>query len=124
MKGAVSILLVTLTLDLPQINDGEYEIKAVSGKEEDYITFQSRRISFAARTENRGICVYAADYETGEPIRKADIELRKSGKTVSVYKDFNFKGFYASSCGNCEADGRPFTLYDGVQIHRGKWVSS
>lgn len=83
----------TLTLDLPQINDGEYEIKAVSGKVEECITFQSRRISFAARTENRGICVYAADYESGEPIRKADIELRKSGKTVSVYKDLNFNGF-------------------------------
>ncbi|MDY5302466.1 MAG: hypothetical protein SPH63_05520, partial [Candidatus Cryptobacteroides sp.] len=83
----------TLTLDLPQINDGEYEIKAVSGKVEECITFQSRRISFAARTENHGICVYAADYESGEPIRKADVELRKSGKTVSVYKDLNFNGF-------------------------------
>lgn len=84
----------TLTVDIPESNDGDYMINAASGKDiSNYITYSSARISLASRVDNRGICIYAADYQTGEPIRSADIDLKKNGKPVVSCKGFVFDGF-------------------------------
>ena len=84
----------TLMVDIPELNDGDYMINAVSGKDiSNYITYSSSRISLASRADNRGICIYAADYQTGEPIRSADIDLRKNGKSVVSRKGFAIDGF-------------------------------
>ena len=84
----------TLTVDIPELNDGDYMINAASGKDiSNYITYSSTRISLASRVDNRGICIYAADYQTGEPIRSADIDLKKNGKPVVSCKGFAFDGF-------------------------------
>ena len=94
-NGTVSFYLRdTLMVDIPELNDGDYMINAVSGKDiSNYITYSSSRISLASRADNRGICIYAADYHTGEPIRSADIDLRKNGKSVVSRKGFAFDGF-------------------------------
>lgn len=94
-NGTVSFYLRdTLMVDIPELNDGDYMINAVSGKDiSNYITYSSSRISLASRADNRGICIYAADYQTGEPIRSADIDLRKNGKSVVSRKGFAFDGF-------------------------------
>ena len=69
-------------------------INAASGKDiSNYITYSSARISLASRVDNRGVCIYAADYQTGEPIRSADIDLKKNGKPVVSCKGFAFDGF-------------------------------
>ena len=84
----------TLMVDIPELNDGDYMINAVSGKDIiNYITYSSSRISLASRMDSRGICIYAADYQTGEPIRSADIDLKKNGKPVVSCKGFAFDGF-------------------------------
>lgn len=84
----------TLTVDIPELNDGDYMINAASGKDiSNYITYSSSRISLASRVDNRGVCIYAADYQTGEPIRSADIDLKKNGKPVVSCKGFAFDGF-------------------------------
>ena len=84
----------TLTVDIPELNDGDYMINAASGKDiSNYITYSSARISLASRVDNRGVCIYAADYQTGEPIRSADIDLKKNGKPVVSCKGFDFDGF-------------------------------
>lgn len=84
----------TLTVDIPELNDGDYMINAASGKDiSNYIVFSSSRISLASRRDSRGICIYAADYQTGEPIRSADIDLKKNGKPVVSCKGFAFDGF-------------------------------
>lgn len=84
----------TLTVDIPELNDGDYMINAASGKDiSNYITYSSARISLASRADNRGVCIYAADYQTGEPIRSADIDLKKNGKPVVSCKGFAFDGF-------------------------------
>lgn len=84
----------TLTVDIPELNDGDYMINAASGKDiSNYITYSSARISLASRVDNRGVCIYAADYQTGEPIRSADIDLKKNGKPVVSCKGFVFDGF-------------------------------
>ena len=84
----------TLTVEIPELNDGDYMINAASGKDiSNYITYSSARISLASRVDNRGVCIYAADYQTGEPIRSADIDLKKNGKPVVSCKGFVFDGF-------------------------------
>lgn len=84
----------TLTVEIPELNDGDYMINAASGKDiSNYITYSSARISLASRVDNRGVCIYAADYQTGEPIRSADIDLKKNGKSVVSCKGFVFDGF-------------------------------
>lgn len=84
----------TLTVDIPELNDGDYMINAASGKDiSNYITYSSARISLASRVDNRGVCIYAADYQTGEPIRSADIDLKKNGKPVVSCKGLVFDGF-------------------------------
>lgn len=84
----------TLMVDIPELNDGDYMINAASGKDiSNYITYSSARISLASRVDNRGVCIYAADYQTGEPIRSADIDLKKNGKPVVSCKGFVFDGF-------------------------------
>lgn len=84
----------TLTVDIPELNDDDYMINAASGKDiSNYITYSSARISLASRVDNRGVCIYAADYHTGEPIRSADIDLKKNGKSVVFRKGFAFDGF-------------------------------
>lgn len=84
----------TLTADIPELNDGDYMINAASDKDiSNYITYSSARISLASRVDNRGVCIYAADYQTGEPIRSADIDLKKNGKPVVSCKGFAFDGF-------------------------------
>lgn len=84
----------TLTVDIPELNDGDYMINAASGKDiSNYITYSSARISLASRVDNRGVCIYAADYQTGEPMHSADIDLKKNGKPVVSCKGFAFDGF-------------------------------
>lgn len=84
----------TLTVEIPELNDGDYMINAASGKDiSNYITYSSARISLASRVDNRGVCIYTADYQTGEPIRSADIDLKKNGKSVVSCKGFVFDGF-------------------------------
>lgn len=84
----------TLTVEIPELNDGDYMINAASGKDiSNYITYSSARISLASRVDNRGVCIYATDYQTGEPIRSADIDLKKNGKPVVSCKGFVFDGF-------------------------------
>lgn len=111
----------TLTVDIPDADDGVYVIEAVSGKNSNMTTYESYRISVALRTDSRGLCLYAADHESGKPIEAADISLEKKGKQVSVYKGLKFDGFtplpeavtsgikgdayYAVSCSYVDADG-------------------
>ena len=84
----------TLTVEIPELNDGDYMINAASGKDiSNYITYSSARISLASRVDNRGVCIYAADYQTGEPIHSADIDLKKNGRQVVSCKGFVFDGF-------------------------------
>ena len=46
----------TLTVEIPELNDGDYMINAASGKDiSNYITYSSARISLASRVDNRGV---------------------------------------------------------------------
>lgn len=83
----------TLTVDIPPVDDGEYRFEAKSGKVIYTEHYGSHRISLAKRTDSRGICIYAADWKSGEPLRKADLKLTKNGRVIAEYKGFVFNGF-------------------------------
>ncbi len=85
----------TLSMDIPELSDGEYFIVAKSGKIEGILPYSSHRISLASRTDSRGLCIYATDYKSGEPLKSANIELKKNGKIVTAVKNFSFNGFTA-----------------------------
>lgn len=83
----------TVSIDLPELSDGSYTVTAVAGKTESAYYFDSYRISLAVRRENRGCCVYAADWKSGEPLKKADLKLYRKGTLIGEAKDFEFDGF-------------------------------
>ena len=83
----------TLKLAVPELNDGEYVIYVENDKAANALNYSSFRISLASRADSRGLCIYAADYKSGEPLNTADLELKKNGKTVAAYKGFRFNGF-------------------------------
>lgn len=83
----------TVYMELPALPDGEYRVKARSGKTEASNTFQSYHISLAGRNDNRGYCIYAACWDSGEPVRKADIRMLKNGNVCVEAKGFEFDGF-------------------------------
>ncbi|MGM9768024.1 MAG: MG2 domain-containing protein [Candidatus Cryptobacteroides sp.] len=85
----------TLTYTFPAMDDGPYEIRAESGNVKHHQNFEIHRISLALRREASGLCVYAADWKTGEPVGKADIRLYKNGNLLKEAKDFVFNGFTA-----------------------------
>lgn len=96
LKNSVRSFYVgdTMTVELPPLDDGTYSAEAKSGKDcRASISYDSYRISVAVRTDSRGLCIYAADYRSGEPVGNVDIELKKNGKTVAVHENFVLDGF-------------------------------
>lgn len=124
LKNSVRSFYVgdTMTVELPPLDDGTYSVEARSGKDcRALMSYDSYRMSVAVRTDSRGLCMYAADWRSGEPVGNADIELKKNGKTVAVHENFAFDGFtplpedivskmkddvyYSLSCGKRGEDG-------------------
>lgn len=83
----------TLSFDLPALSDGTYRATVTSGKTEASTLYQNYHISLAIRRDSRGYSIYAADWKSGEPLRKADLALLKNGSIVAEAKDFAFDGF-------------------------------
>ena len=73
----------TLTIPLPKLADGDYTAEAVSGKLSDIAFYTQHTLSVATRTDQRGPCVYVADYKSGEPLSKVTLHLRKGDKEVA-----------------------------------------
>lgn len=75
------------------IDDGDYVVICREGDSERMCMFSKNTVSIAYRTNARGLGIYVADYKTGEPIGKADLEMIYKGRTVKTAKDFEFDGF-------------------------------
>ncbi len=86
----------TMGLVLPVLDDGEYVLAAYDGQKElKRRAYEKFTISVAQRHARDGMCIYAADYLTGEPVDKADLLLYDNGmdNVVSEYDGFIFNGF-------------------------------
>lgn len=84
----------TLRYTLPSsLGDGDYTLGCKSRNAQAVSEVSKHRISVAFRTDADGTGIYAADFMSGEPVGKADIEIFSKGSSVFVAKDFVFNGF-------------------------------
>ena len=81
-------------VDVPVMDDGDYEMVCTNGKTEGRCSYNRHTLSIANRRDSRGLCVYVADYKTGEPVGKCDLTLLdNSGNTVATAKGLSMDGF-------------------------------
>ena len=72
-----------VAVPLPTLEDGDYEIEAVSGKHTAQAFYNRHTLSLAVRTQADGTTVYVTDYLTGEPLQSCRLILRKGDKEVA-----------------------------------------
>lgn len=77
----------TLEVALPKLDDGSYQVKYHSGKEETLSWYRHFRLSLARQQVEGGTEVYVADAKSGKPVSRADLVLLKNGKEVARAKD-------------------------------------
>ncbi len=84
----------TVKLALPKVSDGRYLLVCSSGDFEVDAEYFQHSVSLAHRRGPDGIAIYAADFQSGRPLEKADIYItdNKSGE-VRSYQNFVFDGF-------------------------------
>lgn len=75
-----------LLLDLPKLPDGTYTVKCVNDDTSESCLWEKYTISTASRWNGDGLGIWAADYISGEPIGKVDVDVLRDGK---VYRSFN-----------------------------------
>lgn len=82
----------TLTLTLPVMDDGDYELLCESGKYSSRGRYHRYTISIATRVDSEGPEVYAADAVTGRPLTSVDLMLLDNKESVKAESDgFKFK---------------------------------
>ena len=77
----------TVKVELPKCDDGDYIFTARNGKVASKAKWTKKTLSVAVRKDSEKMRFFVADYLTGEPVEKVDLELRRSGKTVALAKD-------------------------------------
>ena len=77
----------TVKIDLPKCDDGDYIFTARNGKVTSKAEWTKKTLSIAVRKDSEKMRFFVADYLTGEPAEKVDLELFRSGKTVTEAKD-------------------------------------
>lgn len=83
----------TLQYNIPDCPDGTYEIECTSGDIKESIEYEMCSISLAYRKIDTGLGIYAADYLTGRPIEKANLEISQKGAVVHKIRDIDLNGF-------------------------------
>ena len=81
-----------LLVELPDLADGTYQVKCFHGETEDTVDYQKYTISASVRKNASGYGVWAADFVSGEPLKKVTVELLKDDKTVET-ADLELDGY-------------------------------
>ena len=82
----------TVSVDLPELPDGDYTVEAVSGKHSVQEEYTRYTLSLAVRQDALGRSVYVADYKTGEPLPMVSFRLLK-GDTEVAGTSLRMNGF-------------------------------
>ena len=77
----------TVKVELPKCDDGDYIFTAKNGKVVSMAKWVKKTLSIALRKDSERMRFFVADYMTGEPVEKVDLELFRSGKTVAQTKN-------------------------------------
>lgn len=83
----------TVRIPIPKCDDGDCQITAQNGKIKASLEYCPKSISIAIRDDNEGQRFYVADYQTGKPIEKVDVELFRSGSSVARVEGVSMDGF-------------------------------
>ena len=83
----------TVKLSLPVPDDGCYQVKCISGKLESNTEWNKYTVSASLHYDVDGPAIWAADYLSGEPIEKADLELLKNGQSVRSFDGIDLQGY-------------------------------
>ena len=73
-----------LLLDIPEIPDGTYTLKCFRDKVSDDATYNKYTISASVRRDAAGLALWAADFLSGGPLKKVDVELLKDDKVLKT----------------------------------------
>lgn len=86
--------LDTLALSLPKLDDGDYRIRCLDGKDEiGQCHYPKFTLSVSLRDDREGKRVYVADYKTGEPLRNVDMKLYEGDRLVEDATNVELNGF-------------------------------
>lgn len=77
----------TVEVGLPVCDDGKYLFKVRNGKVAAKAEWTRQTLSIAHRADSEALRFFVADYLTGEPLEKVDLELVRSENTVAVVRD-------------------------------------
>ncbi len=86
----------TLKVAIPGIDDGDYSLETRWGGKNSYSSCRLSKytISLALRQTSAGYEIYAADAESGRPLDKVDLVLKKNGAELAAVKDLSLgEGF-------------------------------
>jgi len=78
---------------LPPVADGTYSVQCSAGDIKESIDWEKYTISVASRWNEEGLGIWAADFRTGEPLPRVDVEAVDGDKVVRTLKDFALDGF-------------------------------
>lgn len=73
--------------------DGTYRVECSSADLKESVDWEKYTVSVASRWNEEGLGVWAADFISGEPIPRVDVEVLDGEKTVKTLKDFALDGF-------------------------------
>lgn len=83
----------TLTVDLPAMHDGVYDIVCSSGRirrESEYLKYT---LSLAMKRDRAGYAVYVADFLSGRPVEKCDIISYENGRQTATVSGLVTDGY-------------------------------
>lgn len=83
----------TLRVELPALDDGDYSVEYSGNGVVGLVPYAKHSLSVAGRPADGGWAVYVADYSSGEPLEKMDLELYVEDKLSASVKDFGCRGF-------------------------------
>ena len=73
----------TVSMDLPQLPDGEYLVEAKSGQRVAETAYSQFTLSMAMREDALGRSIYVADYKSGEPLSFVTLRLLSGDREVA-----------------------------------------
>ena len=80
-------VLDTVKVEIPKCDDGDYVFTMRNGKVSQTAVWRPKTLSIALRDDSEGKGFYVADYLTGKPLEKVDLELFRSGSSVAKVDD-------------------------------------
>lgn len=83
----------SVTVTLPEMDDGDYELLCSSGKTKSVSNFGKHTLSIASRCNSNGQGVYVTDYMSGKPVETCTLTLYWQDKATASYENFRIDGF-------------------------------